>query len=110
MPNGDIFLLNGSKDDIKRISHLRGIWNSGTGQFALLESTALYYATEAAAANEIHSTFHMTGRFMSEEEQSKTKAEANTVVWYSNSIETSKDLAKKMKILSQWIRNECRHV
>ena len=46
----------------------------------------------------------MTGRFMSEEEQSKTKAEANTVVWYSNSIETSKDLAKKMKILSQWIR------
>jgi hypothetical protein len=41
---------------------------------------------------------------MSEEEQSKTKAEANTVVWYSNSIETSKDLAKKMKILSQWIR------
>jgi len=106
MPNGDIFLLNGTKDDTKRISHLRGSWNSG--QFALLESTALYYATEAAASNEIHSTFHMTGRFMSEEEQTKNNAEAYTVVWYSKSIETSNDLAKKMKILSQWIRNECR--
>ena len=46
----------------------------------------------------------MTGKFLSEQEQTELEIAGDVAVWYSPSVAMSQDLKERVQILARWIR------
>ena len=46
----------------------------------------------------------MTGKFLSEQEQTELNIAGDVAVWYSPSVARSQDLKERVQILARWIR------